>query len=169
LAVVETEHVGDGTRVGAFAHILPGAVIGRDCNICDQTFLENDVRVGDRVTIKCGVQLWNGVVLEDEVFVGPNATFTNDSFPRSASRLLVPEGRKAEFMNHISALGVPIRRTLSNGYDGPTGYERGSPSRGWRLRSGPEFCLREVSLPIHPYLCDDEISRVIDACNKWAR
>lgn len=83
LAVVETEQVGDGTRVWAFAHILPGAIVGRDCNICDHTFLENDVRVGDRVTIKCGVQLWSGVVVEDEVFVGPNATFTNDSFPRS--------------------------------------------------------------------------------------
>jgi UDP-3-O-[3-hydroxymyristoyl] glucosamine N-acyltransferase len=62
-ALVETPHVGDGTRVWAFAHILPGAVIGSNCNICDHTFIEGDVRVGDRVTIKCGVQLWNGVVL----------------------------------------------------------------------------------------------------------
>lgn len=82
-ALVETSRVGDGTRVWAFAHILGGAVIGRDCNICDHTFIENDVRVGDRVTIKCGVQLWNGVVLENDVFIGPNATFTNDPFPRS--------------------------------------------------------------------------------------
>ena len=65
------------------AHILPGAVIGCDCNICDHTFIENDVTVGDRVTIKCGVQLWDGTTVEDDVFIGPNATFTNDPFPRS--------------------------------------------------------------------------------------
>jgi UDP-2-acetamido-3-amino-2,3-dideoxy-glucuronate N-acetyltransferase len=82
-ALCESDHVGDGTRVWAFAHILPGAVIGRDCNICDGVFVEGDVRVGDRVTVKCGVQLWDGVTLEDDVFVGPNATFTNDLFPRS--------------------------------------------------------------------------------------
>jgi len=82
-AIVETERVGDGTRVWAFAHVLPGAVVGRDCNICDHVFIENDVVVGDRVTVKSGVQLWDGVTLEDDVFVGPNATFTNDPFPRS--------------------------------------------------------------------------------------
>ncbi len=83
LAVVETASVGQGTRVWAFAHILPGAKIGADCNVCDHTFIENDVVIGDRVTIKCGVQLWDGLRLEDDVFVGPNATFTNDRFPRS--------------------------------------------------------------------------------------
>ncbi|MHC1781618.1 MAG: WxcM-like domain-containing protein [Anaerolineaceae bacterium] len=82
-ALVETEKIGAGTRVWAFAHILPGAVIGKDCNICDHTFIENDVVVGDRVTIKCGVQLWDGIKIEDDVFVGPNAAFTNDPFPRS--------------------------------------------------------------------------------------
>jgi acetyltransferase-like isoleucine patch superfamily enzyme len=66
--------------------VLPGAVIGCDCNICDHVFIENDVRVGDRVTVKCGVQLWDGVTLEDDVFVGPNATFSNDPFPRSRRR-----------------------------------------------------------------------------------
>ncbi|MEZ5503138.1 MAG: WxcM-like domain-containing protein [Halioglobus sp.] len=75
--------VGGGTRVWAFAHILGGARIGEDCNICDHVFIENDVVVGSRVTIKCGVQLWDGVRLEDDVFIGPNATFTNDKFPRS--------------------------------------------------------------------------------------
>lgn len=79
----ESDSVGDGTRIWAFAHVLPGARIGRDCNICDHVFIENDVVVGDRVTIKCGVQLWDGVRLEDDVFVGPNVTFTNDPFPRS--------------------------------------------------------------------------------------
>jgi acetyltransferase-like isoleucine patch superfamily enzyme len=82
-ARVETASVGNGTRIWAFAHVLPGAVIGEDCNICDHTFIENDVTLGNRVTIKCGVQLWDGMTLEDDVFVGPNATFTNDLFPRS--------------------------------------------------------------------------------------
>jgi serine acetyltransferase/dTDP-4-dehydrorhamnose 3,5-epimerase-like enzyme len=65
-------------------------VIGRDCNICDHVFIENDVVVGDRVTVKCGVQLWDGVTLEDDVFIGPNATFTNDAFPRSKQYLEQP-------------------------------------------------------------------------------
>src|SRR5580692_11930653 len=82
-AIVETEAVGKGTRIWAFAHILPGAKIGADCNICDHTFIENDVVIGDRVTIKCGVFVWDGVRLEDDVFVGPNAAFTNDKLPRS--------------------------------------------------------------------------------------
>lgn len=82
-AIVETEHIGAGTRIWAFVHILPGARIGADCNLCDHVFVENDVIVGDRVTIKSGVQLWDGVRIEDDVFIGPNVTFTNDRFPRS--------------------------------------------------------------------------------------
>ena len=82
-ALVESGRVGPGTRIWAFAHVLPGAVIGRDCNICDGVFIENDVIVGDGVTIKCGVQLWDGTRVENDVFIGPNATFTNDPFPRS--------------------------------------------------------------------------------------
>lgn len=82
-ALCESEEIGSGTRIWAFAHVLPGARIGKDCNICDGVFIEGGVVVGDRVTVKCGVQLWKGVVLEDDVFVGPNATFTNDRFPRS--------------------------------------------------------------------------------------
>lgn len=79
----ESTNVGKGTRVWAFAHVLPGAHIGTDCNICDQVFVENDVIIGDRVTVKCGVQLWDGVRVENDAFIGPNATFTNDLFPRS--------------------------------------------------------------------------------------
>ena len=85
-ALVESPCVGDGTRIWAFAHVLQGAKIGRDCNICDHTFIENDVIVGDRVTVKCGVQLWDGLRVEDDVFIGPNATFTNDPFPRSRQK-----------------------------------------------------------------------------------
>lgn len=82
-ALCESETVGEGTRVWAFAHVLPGARIGADGNICDHVFIENDVVLGDRVTIKCGVQLWDGTRVGDDVFIGPNASFANDRFPRS--------------------------------------------------------------------------------------
>ena len=82
-ALCESPTVGEGTRVWAFAHVLPRARIGRDCNICDHVFIENDVIVGDRVTVKCGVQLWDGLRVADDVFIGPNATFANDKYPRS--------------------------------------------------------------------------------------
>lgn len=82
-ALCETTAVGEQTRVWAFAHILPGAIIGRDCNICDHVFIENDVVLGDRVTVKSGVQLWDGLRISDDVFIGPNTTFSNDKYPRS--------------------------------------------------------------------------------------
>lgn len=75
--------VGVGTRVWAFAHIVAGAVVGEDCNICDHTFIEGKVIIGNRVTIKCGVYLWEGLIVEDDVFIGPAAVFTNDRRPRS--------------------------------------------------------------------------------------
>lgn len=78
--------LGEGTRVWQFVVILAGAKIGCECNICAHVLIEGDVAVGDRVTIKSGVQIWDGTTLEDDVFVGPNATFTNDSFPRSRVR-----------------------------------------------------------------------------------
>lgn len=81
--ICESENIGKETRVWAFAHVLPGAVVGNNVNICDHVLIENDVVIGDRVTVKSGVQLWDGIELHDDVFVGPNVTFTNDSFPRS--------------------------------------------------------------------------------------
>ena len=82
-ALLESDHIGHGTRIWAHTHILPGARIGKDCNICDQTFIENDVVIGNRVTIKCGVHIWDGVRIEDDVFIGPSVAFTNDRFPPS--------------------------------------------------------------------------------------
>jgi UDP-2-acetamido-3-amino-2,3-dideoxy-glucuronate N-acetyltransferase len=90
--ICETADVGAGTQIWAFAHVLPGARIGRECNICDHVFVENDVVIGDRVTVKCGVAIWDGVRIEDDVFVGPAVTFTNDRFPRSkVHRAAVPD------------------------------------------------------------------------------
>lgn len=82
-ALVESEHIGSGTRVWAFAHVMPGAVIGRGCNICDHTYIDEDVIIGDRVTIKAGVYVIDGMRIADDVFIGPLASFTNDRFPRS--------------------------------------------------------------------------------------
>lgn len=82
-ADVQSTHLGEGTRIWQFCVVLPGANIGRDCNICSHCFIENDVKIGDRVTVKCGVQVWDGITLEDDVFIGPNVTFTNDASPRS--------------------------------------------------------------------------------------
>jgi len=79
--------IGQGTRVWAFAHVLSGAILGEDCNICDHTFIEGGVRIGHRVTVKCGVFLWDGLTIEDDVFIGPSAVFTNDSRPRSKQHL----------------------------------------------------------------------------------
>jgi len=75
--------IGDGTKIWQFVVILKGATLGERCNICAQSLIEGDVVIGNDVTIKSGVQLWNGTRIEDDVFVGPNVTFTNDMYPRS--------------------------------------------------------------------------------------
>jgi acetyltransferase-like isoleucine patch superfamily enzyme len=82
----ESDDVGAGTRVWAFAHVLPGATVGRDCNICDGAFVETGAVLGDRVTVKNGTLVFAGVTCEDEVFLGPNVLFTNDLRPRAARR-----------------------------------------------------------------------------------
>lgn len=82
-AICESDQIGSGTNIWAFVHILPGAVIGNDCNICDFVFVENQVVIGSRTTIKSGVQIWDGVTIGNDVFVGPNVTFTNDKYPVS--------------------------------------------------------------------------------------
>ena len=83
LADVHTDKIGQGTRVWQFSVVLDGAFIGENCNICAHTLIEGNVLVGDRVTLKSGVFLWSGLRVEDDVFIGPNATFTNDMLPRS--------------------------------------------------------------------------------------
>lgn len=82
-ADVATREIGQGTRIWQHVVVLPGAKIGNDVNICSHCFIENDVIIGDRVTIKSGVQLWDGLRIGNDVFIGPNVTLTNDKFPRS--------------------------------------------------------------------------------------
>jgi len=83
-ALCESDDVGSGTRIWAFAHVMAGARLGRDCKVGDHVFIEAGARIGDRVVIKNGVQVWDRVTIEDDVFVGPNATLTNDLRPRAA-------------------------------------------------------------------------------------
>ncbi|WP_217542773.1 acyltransferase [Vibrio metschnikovii] len=83
LSDVASSSIGAGTTIWQFAVVLAGAKIGKNCNLCAHTFVENEVVLGDRVTIKSGVYLWDGIELEDDVFIGPCVAFTNDKFPRS--------------------------------------------------------------------------------------
>ena len=83
LSDCKSTHIGEDTNIWQFCVIFPEAKIGDNCNICANVLVENDVVVGNNVTVKSGVQLWDGLTVEDDVFIGPNATFTNDLFPRS--------------------------------------------------------------------------------------
>ena len=101
LADVQSAFIGAGTRIWQFVVVLKSAKIGIDCNICSHCLIEDDVVLGDRVTVKSGVQLWDGLRVGDDVFIGPNATFTNDNFPRSRQK---PEN----FANTIIQNGASI-------------------------------------------------------------
>jgi acetyltransferase-like isoleucine patch superfamily enzyme len=99
--VADDARVGARTQVWQFAIVLSGACIGCDCNINCHTFVEGGAIIGDRVTLKPGVYVWDGVTLEDDVFCGPNATFTNDKHPRSRQR-------PAEFAKSLVRKGASI-------------------------------------------------------------
>lgn len=82
-ADIQSKNIGEGTNIWQFCVVLSGAVIGDNCNVNCHVFVENDVLIGNNVTIKPGVQIWDGLRIEDDVFIGPNVTFTNDLLPRS--------------------------------------------------------------------------------------
>lgn len=102
-ADVQSRSIGGNTRIWQYVVILEHAVIGKDCNICSHCFIENDVQIGDRVTVKSGVQLWDGLRIEDDVFIGSNATFTNDKFPRSKQ---YPESFLETFVRKGASIGA---------------------------------------------------------------
>ena len=103
LSDVSSKNIGQGTRIWQFSVVLSGAVIGDRCNICSHTFIENDVILGDDVTIKNGVFLWDGLRIHDKVFVGPNVTFTNDNRPRSGER---PKNFEATVIETGASIGA---------------------------------------------------------------
>lgn len=84
---VQSKNIGEKSQIWQFVVVLPNAIIGKNCNINCHVFIENDVIIGDNVTIKSGVQVWDGIRILNNVFIGPNVTFTNDLFPRSKSYL----------------------------------------------------------------------------------
>ncbi|MGL5694284.1 MAG: acyltransferase [Peptostreptococcaceae bacterium] len=102
-AVVDSYIIGKDTRIWGFTHILKEAKIGENCNICEHVFIENDVIIGNNVTIKCGVYIWDGVRLEDNVFIGPCATFTNDIHPRSK---VYPSEFKQTIVKYGASIGA---------------------------------------------------------------
>ena len=83
LSDVQSSSIPESTRVWQYVVILRDAVVGENCNICSHSFIENDVKIGNNVTVKCGVYLWDGITVEDNVQIGPNVTFTNDKYPRA--------------------------------------------------------------------------------------
>lgn len=83
LADVQSGSIGIETRIWQYSVVLERAIIGRNCNICAHTLIENEVYIGDNVTVKSGVYLWDGIYVEDDVFIGPSVTFANDKYPRS--------------------------------------------------------------------------------------
>ncbi len=104
-ALCESEEVGQRTRIWAFAHVMAGAVVGSDCNICDHAFIESGAKLGDRVTVKNNVLLWDKVTVEDEVFLGPNAVFTNDLTPRVAFKKQ-PDDFKQTLVRRGASIGA---------------------------------------------------------------
>ena len=113
-SVCESETVGEGTRVWAFAHVMNGAAIGRNCNICDHVFVEGGARLGDGVTVKNHVLIWDGVTVEDEVFLGPAMIFTNDRYPRSR-RMAAVTGRYSHKENWLQPTTVSRGATIGAG------------------------------------------------------
>ena len=86
LSDVQSKNIGENTNIWQYCVVLAGAKIGNGCNICSHCFIENDVVVGDNVTLKNGVYLYDGITVEDGVFIGPNATFCNDKYPKSKNK-----------------------------------------------------------------------------------
>jgi UDP-2-acetamido-3-amino-2,3-dideoxy-glucuronate N-acetyltransferase len=107
LALCESDQIGPRTRIWALAHVLPGARIGADGNVCDHAFVEDGPVVGDGFTIKNNVLLWDAVTVEDEVFLGPNAVFTNDLRPRAGARKS-REGRLPTLVRQGATIGANV-------------------------------------------------------------
>jgi UDP-2-acetamido-3-amino-2,3-dideoxy-glucuronate N-acetyltransferase len=166
-ALCESSEVGHGTRIWAFAHVMKGAVIGRDCTVGGHAFVESGCRIGDRVTVKNQAMIWSGVEIDDDVFVGPGVTFTNDRLPRSPRMLFPPiaerYGDRAQWLLPIRiergaslgarcvivagvtvgayamvAAGAVVTRNVA-----AHGLAMGAPARrvGWSCRCGERLAL----------------------------
>ncbi len=81
--VDEGAQIGTGTKIWHFCHVMPSARIGEHCNIGQNVFVAADVQIGNNVKIQNNVSLYTGVIVEDDVFLGPSMVFTNVINPRS--------------------------------------------------------------------------------------
>ena len=129
LADVQSNNIGEDTRIWQFCVVLQMAVIGANCNICAQVLIENDVIIGDNVTVKSGVQLWDGLRIEDDVFIGPNVTFTNDKFPRSK-----------HYPDNFPQTIVRKGASIGGGGSYFAQYKHRRSGNDWRRRSSYPFC-----------------------------
>jgi acetyltransferase-like isoleucine patch superfamily enzyme len=159
LADVKTKCIGANTYVWQFAVILEGAVIGENCNINCHTFIEGDVVIGNKVTIKSGVYLWNGVRIHDDAFIGPNVVFTNDLRPRSKKTfkqesIIVNKGASIGANTTILS-GVTIGEYAMTGIGSvvtkdlpPYSLSYGNPAivRGWVDENGEKLQKKEDKL-----------------------
>jgi UDP-2-acetamido-3-amino-2,3-dideoxy-glucuronate N-acetyltransferase len=102
LADCKTTRIGAGTKIWQFSVVLAGAVLGENCNVNCHCFIENDVVIGDNVTVKSGVYIWDAIRIEDNVFIGPNVTFTTDKMPRSKQ---YPDGYPRTTLRRGSSIG----------------------------------------------------------------
>lgn len=155
-ALVETDQIGEGTRVWAFVHVLKNVSIGQNCNICDFCFIESNVIIGNNVTVKSGIYLWEGAVLEDNVFLGPNVVFTNDLRPRSKQykesvRTLICEGASIGANSTVLA-GTRVGRYAMSGIgsvitrdipDYALVYGNPAKQRGWVDEQGEKLTQTE--------------------------
>lgn len=96
--------LGAGTKVWHFTHIMPGAVLGENCNLGQNVFIGRDVSIGSNVKIQNNVSVYEGVVLENDVFLGPSAVFTNIKTPRSA----YPRNRVEDYGKTVVRKGASI-------------------------------------------------------------
>jgi UDP-2-acetamido-3-amino-2,3-dideoxy-glucuronate N-acetyltransferase len=161
LALVDTEEIGERTRVWAFAHVMAGAVVGSDCNIGEHAFVETGARIGNNVTVKNGVSVWAGITVEDDVFLGPHCVLTNDPNPRAyikkAANEMVPtliRGNATIGANATILCGVTIGRYAFIGAGAVVirsvadyGMMVGNPARqiGWAC-----VCAHRLLLPVRP-------------------
>jgi len=103
LSDVKSSNIGENTKIWQFSIVFKDAIVGKGCNICAHTLIENDVVIGDRVTVKSGVYLWDGIVIEDDVFIGPCVAFTNDKYPRSKQ---YPDAFEKTIVKHNASIGA---------------------------------------------------------------
>jgi UDP-2-acetamido-3-amino-2,3-dideoxy-glucuronate N-acetyltransferase len=142
--------IGSGTRIWGFTRIMKDVKVGKDCNICDFVFIESGVRIGNNVTIKSGVYLWTGIFIEDNVFVGPNATFTNDKYPRSKS---YPEIYEKTILRVGSSIGanatiLPGLDIGANSMVGAGSVVTKNVEDGWLVAGNPARKVRKLNFPL---------------------